>query len=116
MTKGASCRTRVIKHLSKTYTTIEEVEEALQIDYVLDMNEFTNEAFSQHSTPTRKDISACANGVGGLLSPMFDQSPNQKLSTSTTGDMVKEFILPNCDDDKENEMASTMLSVQTVGN
>ena len=92
MTKGASCRTRVIKHLSKTYTTIEEAEEALQIDYVLDMNEFTNEAFSQHSTPTRKDISACANGVGGLLSPMFDQSPNQKLSTSTTGDMVKEFI------------------------
>lgn len=88
---GASCRTRVIKHLSKMYKTIEEAEEALQIDYVVDMKDLTNEAVG-HSTPARRDMSAWANVAEGLLSPMFSQSPNKNLSTSTTGDMVKDFI------------------------
>lgn len=91
MTTGASCRTRVIKHLSKTYKTIEEAEEALQIDYVVDMQDSTNEAFAC-STPASRDTSTCANGAGGFLSPMFSHSPNKNLSTSTTGDMVKDFI------------------------
>ena len=68
MNVGASCRTPVIKHLSKMYTTIEEAEEALQIDYVVHMSEFTNEGFAGHSRPTREDISACGNAEGFAVS------------------------------------------------
>ena len=91
------------------YTTIEEAEEALQIDYVVHMSEFTNEGFAGHSRPTREDISACANAVRGLLSPMFE---TVNINNWRYGQRI---YFPNCNDDKENIMASTMLSVQTVG-
>jgi hypothetical protein len=84
----------VVKHLSKQYETIEEAEEALQVDYVADMRLPTPSQGITHSTPAKIDHKIGVQ-VQELLSPVFSHSPSKHLTATTTGDMVKEFITQN---------------------
>ncbi|CAB4043937.1 Hypothetical predicted protein, partial [Paramuricea clavata] len=67
---GASCRTRVTKHLSKEFNSLSEAEEALQIDYVGGNNFGRGGIFNTaSSTPHHLTM------VDEPLSPVFQSSP-----------------------------------------
>lgn len=89
--QGASCRTRVTKHLSRQFKSLSEAEEALSIDYITNSSLLADTHFE--STPRRsasEDYSTCP------LSPIFSCSPTKgtdSLDCSNVGDIVKQFLI-----------------------
>lgn len=87
---GASCRTRVSKHLAKEYPTLADAEEDLNIDYVLDSMHLGNqESGAVMGTPPS------SFAIPDGLSPIFGTSPLKKSSSSleSIGDVVKKFVM-----------------------
>ena len=85
---GASCRTRVTKHLSVQFKTLSEAEEALQIDYLTSGFNFGESQPS--STPQRPT----APIFDDPLSPIFQCLPfkGARPLTSSVGDLIKDYM------------------------
>ena len=89
ITVGASCRTRISKHLAKEYPTLTEAEERLCIDYVLESTHLhVDENIPVTVTPNKNPC------VLDGLSPIFDASPFKQPSNSSEslGDIINNFI------------------------
>ena len=90
--QGGSCRTRVVKHLSKEYASLSRAEASLKIDYVSGNDIICDDSVNCDAfttgTPQRSTI------IDELLSPVFHSSPAMHVNTTTraTGDIVKEFV------------------------
>ena len=79
------------KHLSATYQTLHEAEEALEIDYFRSTDSFTCDyATDQTSTPKQSTTAPNDNS----MSPIFSCSPSKdgRPLPSNVGDLVKDFI------------------------
>ena len=90
---GASCRTRVTKHLAKEYNSLSEAEEAMQIDYIGGIS-FGHGGVLRTDTPTSSTPHHSTILVDESLSPVFQSSPTIKGNTvpHLIGDLVKEFL------------------------
>ena len=82
---GNSCRTRVVKHLSKEFMSLSDAEESLEIDYVCGTS---NPCVPASSTPCHPTV------IDEPLSPMLKSAEKTQGSTKadSVGYIVKEFL------------------------
>lgn len=87
---GASCRTRVIKHLAKEFNTLSEAEDCLKIDYVFGGDELNvREECQEDKSPQTSPL------VDEVLSPVFASSPRVSADDEFPlhiGDIIRKFV------------------------